>query len=165
LTLKAPFDGQVISDEAIGAVGTWVARGEVLLTVVNPEGVKVEAMLEENDLSRLRAHQVASFIASQPDLPSVTCSVLQADPINLTNLEHVALAAPFGGPIPARVENTGRILPLKTVFRVRLEKCQGWHGVAKETLGVAHIAAQRESLVEHGWRSMLAIIQREATLQ
>lgn len=165
LTLKAPFDGRVISNETMGGAGSWVVRGEALLTVVNPEGIKVEAMLEEDDLSRLRDHQGASFVANQPDLPSVTCSAVQADPINLANIEHAALASPFGGPIPARIEHTGRMLPLKTVFRVRLENCQGWPGVAKETLGVAHIAAQRESLLGRAWRAMLAIGQREMTLQ
>lgn len=162
LILRAPFDGIVASDGRSWAPGMWFTRGEELLTVVNPKGIKVEAYVEEDALLSLA--QTGLFVADESGLSTIQCRRIVQDPINLVHLEHAVLASPFGGPIPARREYNEQLLPLKNVFRVRLDDCSGWPGTSRELAGTAHLGMQRESLFRQAWRLILALWQRESTL-
>lgn len=164
LTLAPDFDGQVVARNPALQAGAWVARGEPLLQIAQPRGVKVDAYVDERQLADLRVGEKASFIADDATLPRVDCRIEAIDRIALSTLEHAALASLYGGPIAVSQGEKGHLLPLEAHFRVRLTQCEGLAGTPREYVGQATLGRRTESLLMQAWRYVLAVGRREATL-
>jgi putative peptide zinc metalloprotease protein len=164
LQLRAGFGGTVVSLNDALQTGTWVARGERLVQVVAPDGVKVDAYIEEADVPRIEPGARARFIADEPGFARVDCEVESVDRIALATLEHRSLASPYGGPIPARLDNSGAAQPHDAHFRVRLGKCSGMPGTQREHTGSAVIGSSYQSFAGQWARSLLAVLHREGGL-
>lgn len=164
LRLRPGFAGRVVSLNPAVQPGNWVARGERLLQIASPDGVKVEAYVSEADLPKIEAGAAARFIADEPGLPGVDCEVLSVDRIAVSDMEHAALASPYAGPIPASVDADGRVQPRDAHFRVRLDHCRGWPGTARERVGSVVIGRGHFSFAGDWARSLLAIAHREGGL-
>lgn len=163
LTVTAPFDGTVEEEDAL-STGTWVRKGEKLFQVTGPNGVKAEAYVSEADLPRLRQGGEAHFVASRPGEPAVDCHVSDIDRLNVAVLDALYLASPFGGPIPAQLDKKSGMVPLSSVFRVRLDACHGLSNTRQELPGVAVLKGDNASLFMRGVRTAVSVWQREAGL-
>lgn len=164
LQIRAPFDGRIVADTQALQPGTWIAKGEVLLQIVAPQGVRVTAFIEEPEAQRLPPTPSARFIADQPGLARLDCRVATADRINVAALEFPALASVFGGPIPSTTHpehGQTAVKPLTSLLRVRIEDCQGVAGVMRELPGTAVLEGAAESLLGRAWRAALALWRRE----
>lgn len=159
--LHSSFDGRVVSLHAALQLGGWVARGEPLVQVASPQGIKVEAYVSEAALPKIEAGAAAHFVADEAGLPRVDCVVQSVDRIAVSALEHPALGAPYGGPIAATADKNGRVTPRDAHMRVRLHQCQGWAGTDRERLGAVVIGRAYQSFVGQWALSALAIMQRE----
>jgi putative peptide zinc metalloprotease protein len=162
--MRAGFDGVVVNINPSAATSTWVARGERLLQVATTGGIKVDAYVDEADLPKIAVGNTARFIADEPGLPLVRCEVASIDRIALSELEHTALSSPFGGPIAARADSGGRVQPRDALFRVRLQRCTGMTGVARERMGSVVIGHAHQSYVGQWLRDLAAVLQREGGL-
>ena len=164
LQVKAGFAGRVVGLNPALQPGAWLSRGERLVQVADPRGVRVETYVAEGALPRLEAGMDARFIADEPGLPRVDCEVESIDRIAVPQLDHPALASPHGGPIPATLGQDGRAVPHEARFRVRLHRCQGVEGTPRERLGSATIGRAPRSLAGDWLRGALAVFQRESGL-
>lgn len=161
LTLIAPFSGRVADVNDALRTGTTVPEGEQLLSVVGLEGVKGEAFVDEAGLAGLQTGQIARFVADSGERWGVTCRLGQIDKLNLPILDQPLLASSYGGPIPVEVRDHG-LVPLASTFRVRFEHCDRLAAPLRELAGVAQLRGERYSLLEKGWRQLLAIFRKEA---
>lgn len=164
LQLRASFDGTVVSLNPAVQPGAWVVRGERLVQVAAPEGVKVDAYVEEAFLPRIKPGAPARFIADEPDVPRVDCEVQSVDRIALPSVEHLALTSPYGGPIPAKLDANGVAQPHDARFRVRLHKCTGLPGTTRERTGSAVIGNAHQSFAGQWLRQLAAVLHREGGL-
>jgi len=167
LQIRAPFDGRVVGDDQALQPGTWIAKGEALLQIVAPRGVRVTAFIDEPDAQRLSPAASARFIADQPGLAPLDCHTASADRINITTLEFPALASVFGGTIPSTTEREHgetAVKPLTSLLRVRIEGCQGLSSVVRELPGTVVLKGARESLAGRAARAVLALWRRESGL-
>ncbi|MFM9924920.1 HlyD family efflux transporter periplasmic adaptor subunit [Variovorax sp. H27-G14] len=164
LQLRASFDGVVVSLNSALQPGVWVARGERLVQVAAPEGVKVDAYVEEAFLPRIEAGASARFIADEPGVPRVDCRVQSVDRIALPSVEHLALTSPYGGPIPAKLDGNGVAQPHDARFRVRLHECTGLPGTGRERTGSAVIGNSHQSFAGQWLRQLAAVLHREGGL-
>ncbi|MFT4510041.1 HlyD family efflux transporter periplasmic adaptor subunit [Caballeronia sp. 15711] len=163
LTLRAPFDGALeVPGDAL-APGTWVPRGEHLFDVIGPAGIKGDAFVDENDVTRVKAGDRASFVASLTEMGAVHCTVQAVDKVNLSTLDEPAVSSVYGGPIPAEQDaKTHQIVPLQAIWRVRIGACEGGRTLSRELVGTATVGAGRESYAGRWIRALMAIVQREA---
>ena len=53
----------------------------------------------------------------------MNCNAGIVDAVQLSQLDHGAVASVYGGGIPAQQRVDGRLVPLQPTFRVRLEGC------------------------------------------
>lgn len=162
LSPQAPFAGQVVSLNPALHAGAWIARGERLLQIASPQGVKVEAYVSEAALQEISIDASARFVADEPGLPRVDCQVHSIDRIALATLETPALASPFGGPLPASLDARNRLQPHDTLFRVRLDRCEGLRSTERERTGVVIIGYARRSYAADWTSAFLAMLHREA---
>jgi putative peptide zinc metalloprotease protein len=167
LQIRAPFDGRVAGDSQALQPGTWIAKGEALMQIVAPQGVRVTAFIEESDAQRLPPAPSAKFIADQPGLARLDCRLATADRINIAALEFPALASVFGGPIPSAThpeQGQTAVKPLASLLRVRIEDCRGVARVMRELPGTAVLEGAPESLIGRAWRAGSALWRRESGL-
>jgi putative peptide zinc metalloprotease protein len=164
LHLRANFSGTVVNMSPALSAGAWIPRGERLLQIATPQGVKVDAYVDEAALPKIDIGAAARFIADEPDLPRVDCEVLTVDRIALAELEYPALSSPYGGPIAAHLDASGRVQARDALFRVRLHRCTGRVGTARELMGRASIGSAYQSFAVQWLRDLTAVIQREGFL-
>ncbi|MBX3623893.1 MAG: peptidase M50 [Rhizobacter sp.] len=165
LDITMPFNGLVAEVSPDVMAGGWVLPGEKLALVVEPEGVKVDAYVDETAMQRLgaqRSHSV--FIAERPEHGRVQCEQVAVDAVQLGHFEPgaLALASVYGGPIAAQRQPDGRVVPLQPTFRVRLGDCGTAASTRFEIAGTALLQGERVSLAQEGLRRLAALWQRES---
>jgi len=165
LQVRAPIDGTVeMVDEGL-LPGTWLPRGERLFDVVGPNGIKGDAFIGEDDVKRASPGELVTFVASLPEMSTFHCRATAVDRVNLTLLDAPSVASPYGGPIPAELQqNTHQLVPLRATYRVRIGECTGPARLARQLTGTALIGDQPESFASRGIRTLVATLEREAGL-
>ncbi|SDG43195.1 HlyD family efflux transporter periplasmic adaptor subunit [Paraburkholderia phenazinium] len=161
LTLRAPFDGTVQTDEEL-APGTWLARGERLFDVIGPVGVKGDAYVGEDDAGRIEPGDTAQFVASVAEMGTLHCRVSAVDRVNVATLDEPALASVYGGPVPAEQQpGTKQLVPLVAIYRVRIDQCKGDKTLARQIDGTATLGGARESFAVRGFKRLVSVLERE----
>lgn len=156
LILTAPMDGMVTDVSRALQPGQWINSQEPILAV--RRGIVLEAFVLEEDLSRIAPGMSASFIPDGTG-PARQASVAAIDRMTAKNLTEPALAAPFGGTIPARFDKQS-LVPDTAVYRVRLKLADDT-GIAVMQRGEVHIDGERRSLLGHLARTAAAVLIRE----
>jgi putative peptide zinc metalloprotease protein len=161
LTLRAPFDGVVQTDEEL-ASGTWLPRGEHLFDVVGPAGVKGEAYIGEDDAARVTTGDRVTFVASLPELDAVSCVVTAVDRVNVATLDVPALASIYGGPLPVQPQpGTRQLVPLSATYRVRIGDCPAGKAWPREIDGTATIGGAKQSFAWRGLKWLASVFEQE----
>ena len=163
LTRRAPFDGRVADRDEGAPAGAWVRAGERLMELVGPHGAKADVYVDEAGLASLVPGAPARFVPASPEAPAVDCRVARVDAVQMAALPP-SMASVRGGPIPAREDAGGRLVPLQPVFHVRLDDCDAATAPAMEQVGTARLGAGRRSIA--GWLvdAAVAAWHREASL-
>jgi putative peptide zinc metalloprotease protein len=165
LEIRAPIEGTVeMVDEGL-LPNTWLPRGERLFDLVGPNGIKGDAFVGESDIKRVSPGDVATFVASLPEMSTLRCRATAVDRVNLTVLDQPSVASPYGGPIPAEIQqNTHQLVPLRATYRVRIGECTGPTTLTRQLTGTVMIGEQPESFAFRGIRTLFATLEREAGL-
>lgn len=162
LSVRAPFDGIILARNQELAPDSWVAPREVLLTVGDRRQSAVEAYVGEEDLGRLHVGAAARFVPEAAEFGRRDCRIAAIDPFNVSELEEPALASPYGGRLSARADAHGKLLPVASLYRVRLEQCLPAQAPAWRLRGSAHLAADGGSLLLPRLRQLARVLLREA---
>lgn len=159
LTLVAPIGGVVAELSPDLQPGQWISPKDPILAVRDPGAAVVEAYVSEDDLPRLAPGTLATFV---PDGGSgaIAATVAAIDRTAVRTLAEPALAAPFGGPIPAHVDRQA-IVPAAALYRVRLMVTEPSATPAAAVRGEASIDGARRSLMGRALRAAAAVIIRE----
>lgn len=165
LTIRAPFDGTVQGAEDGLSPGAWLPRGERLFDVVGPTGVRGDAYVGEDDVTRIKSGERVTFIASLPEMSALHCRSAAVDRVNLATLDEPSIASLYGGPIPAELQpGSQQLVPLQATYRVHVEDCTGAAMLDRHIVGTATIGHSRESFAWRAARALLAVVEREAGL-
>lgn len=157
----APAPGVVwLADPDLRA-GTWVARNELLATVVETGNWHVDAYVDERDMRRLKIGSSARFYHESGDGSPIEMSVSLIEQDATRTLPNGALARQHGGTVSAR-EKDGKFFPEHSVYRVRFDvpsvplnlRAQVWRGRITAF-------AEPESIFLRLLQSTLAILWRE----
>src|SRR3569833_60963 len=161
LTLRAPFDGRIADVNADLRAGVWLKSRERLFDIVGGEGIKGEGFVEESERARVLLGAAADFAADLLESGTVRCRVNGIDDVNLTDLDTPYAASTYGGPIPSRIDHSGAVRPLASIFRVSFDHCATKGGLVEELPGRVLIHGQSESVGMGVTRRVMAIILKE----
>jgi putative peptide zinc metalloprotease protein len=160
---SAPFAGVFRWAQPDLAVGMWVARHELLGTLVGPDPWKVETWLDEDQIQRLSIGDNARFLAPGLAQP-LRLKIISIDADATRQLVDGQLAAPLGGHILSR-EQGGKWYPEQAVYRVVLEihPVDAQHMPPKLSVQRGHLSltGQAESLLGRYVRKALSVLLRE----
>jgi putative peptide zinc metalloprotease protein len=137
-----------------------VPRGEHLFDVIGPAGIKGDAFIDENDVTRIKAGNRASFFASLTEMWLLHCTVQAIDKVNLGTLNEPAVSSVYGGPIPAEQDaKMHQNVPLQAIWRVRIDACESGRTLSRELVGTATMGAGRENYAGRWIRTSVAVVQ------
>jgi putative peptide zinc metalloprotease protein len=160
---SAPFAGVFRWAQPDLAAGMWVARHELMGTLIGPEPWKVETWLNEEQIKRLRIGDTARFLAPGLDKP-LNLRITSIDADATRQLVDGQLAATLGGHILSR-EQGGKWYPEQAVYRVVLEinPADALDMPHKLTVhrGQLSLSGQAESLMGRYVNKILSVLLRE----
>jgi putative peptide zinc metalloprotease protein len=161
LTLRAPFDGVIVArnDELIK--GLWLRRKEPLFVIADTSTNRVDAYVGERELERISLGTSARFIPDTLEFGVFNCQVAEVDRVNIAVIEESFLASTYGGPIAARTDPQGLVVPDAPLFRVRMDGCSPKSVPLIKLKGVAHIKVERRSSLVKIIRDAYAVVIRE----
>lgn len=164
LTVRAPFDGSIVDRNDELAPGLWLSRKEPLYVIADTARNKVDAYVGERELSRIALGAQARFIPDAPEFGAFSCRVAEVDRVNVPILDDPVLDSAYGGRIASRRDPQGASRPEAPVFRIRLHECSPAAVPALRLRGVAHIEAEKRSLLVEAFRYAHAVVIREMGL-
>ncbi|GAA0783337.1 HlyD family efflux transporter periplasmic adaptor subunit [Marinobacterium sediminicola] len=118
LAVRAPFSGRV-SDRELLASGQWIGRDQALMTLIAPERMLFEGLVNERDLNLLAVGQQGMFIAINGEHSAIPASVSRIDITAVPVLPYPELGSEAGGPVAVRRQDE-RLVPEAAHYRIQL---------------------------------------------
>ena len=165
LELLAPFDGRLTDIDETLQPGSWIAPGQPIAVLHDPDGWIVDAYVSQQDLARVAVGAAARFYRrQQPDAP-LSGTVLAIDADRQQRFAHPMLAVDHGGRLAATRSPDGQLVPREALYRVRIRMDRAGDDIGRgwrEASGAVRIAAQPRSLLAGWGRHALSVLIRES---
>lgn len=158
----APFDGVLRDLDPELGPGVRLAEREAVARLVSREGVRVVALLDEEQVGLIEVGDSARFYADGGAGPNSGLRVVRIDRDASRTLPEAELAAPHGGSVAVR-EKKGQLFPERAVYRVTLSPDGKFAEAAGHTWrGKLVIAGRWTPPAWSFLRSALSVLWREA---
>jgi putative peptide zinc metalloprotease protein len=119
LVLRAPLAGTVRDVAYSVRAGSWLTEKTALLRVVEEQAPRrILGYVSQRDIARLEPSARARFYPEQITLPEMEVDLQSLDAFSAPVIEAPSLAAAHGGPLAARLNEQGDMLPMDAIFRV-----------------------------------------------
>ncbi|MBK9308530.1 MAG: HlyD family efflux transporter periplasmic adaptor subunit [Nitrospira sp.] len=161
MALKAPITG-IVRDRADSlTVGRWIDQKVPLAYLVDERHAEIDSFVPVDELAYVEVGQAAQFIPLDLTRPSVRAHVTHIAEVDEREFMVPYLASVYGGDVPVRKDDKGRLKPEVSVYRVRLsldDPLQPDQVLA----GHVHIEAQPSSMAKRAWDQVVATLVRES---
>ena len=161
LTITAPFAAVVVNRLPSVNPGDWIADGEALLSLVEPQEQIVEAFVA-GDHPGVIPHAEATFYPDNPSIPPLPCRLQTLDQVNIQRLTAPELASRYGGPILVREEGNQELIPRDAYFRLELSPQTTPPPLQQIIPGIATISIPPESPASRLWQWITSMLLRES---
>jgi len=163
LALVAPADGRVTVLAPTLQPGRWLKRDELVVGLIAPQRMRIEAYVEEADLARVATGASGYFVPEDLNRPRIPVTLETIEPAGVDRLRRPSLASVFGGPLAVRrgtAEND--LIPEQSLYRLTFQAADGDAAVYRVARGRVHIPAERQSLIGRTARLAAAVFIRES---
>jgi putative peptide zinc metalloprotease protein len=162
LTLRAPIAG-VVRDRADSlTVGRWIDQKLHIAYLVNDRQVEIESFVPVDELAYVTVGQPARFVPLDLTRPSVEAHVTQIAEVDEREFMVPYLASVYGGDVPVRKDDKGRLKPEVSVYRVRLSLDDAKTSPDHILAGHVQIEGQPSSIAQRAWDQVVATVVRES---
>jgi putative peptide zinc metalloprotease protein len=163
LAVRAPFSGTVRDVSQTLRLGQWLPRREALAILVDLSDHAIEAYVAEADVSRVHLGATARFYPANTEAP-LFLRVESVDAGSTRILEERQLASVWGGPLAARRDNAGKLIPAGSVYKLLLQPRDGSAQAFRRIPGIVVIEGDARSILGGVYRRAVALLMREAGL-
>jgi putative peptide zinc metalloprotease protein len=162
LTLKAPIAG-IVRDRADSlTAGRWIDQKVPLAHLVDERQAEIESFVPVDELAYIEVGQPARFVPLDLTRPSVGAHVTQIAEVDEREFTVPYLASVYGGDIPVRKDEKGRLKPEISVYRVRLSLDEAVPNPGQILPGHVQIEGQPSSVAKRAWDQVAATLVRES---
>lgn len=164
LQVYAPAQGKIEINESLSQ-GQWVAKDQLLLTIINNDSTSVTALLSEKDLGRVRNNTPAYWQSDREPSIKHELTITHIAPVSEQVLKWPELSSAYGGDIATRtaVDGNEGQRPEEAVYRIDFTLAET---VAVELqqrqLGVVHLQAEPVSWAQRWYEHVVAVLIRES---
>ncbi|HMS83314.1 MAG TPA: HlyD family efflux transporter periplasmic adaptor subunit [Nitrospira sp.] len=162
LTLKAPIAGVVRDREDSLTAGRWIDQKVPVAYLVNNGRSEIESFIPVNELTYVEVGQAARFIPLDLTRPSVGAHVTEIAEVDEHEFTVPYLASVYGGDVPVRKDEKGRLKPEVSVYRVRLSPDDALNAPDQILPGHVQIEGQPSSVARRAWDQVAATLIRES---
>lgn len=162
LEIRAPFSG-VVSESEMLRPGQWVGKEQLLLTLVDPDILRAEGFVSEQNVNQLTADSQGVFIGNSGEEGSLPVTLEQIDISAVSSLPYPELGSEAGGAIAVRLADK-RLMPESAQYRVsfRLEEHPESHRALLRQPGMLVIEGERNSWLWLQCQRLIAVVVRES---
>lgn len=162
LILRAPMSG-IVRDRADSlTAGRWIDRKLPLAYLIDTTYAEIEGLVPVDELVYVAAGQRARFIPIDLTRRAVEAHVTEIAEVDEREFTVPYLASIYGGDVPVRKDDKGRLRPEVSVYRVRLQVDQTVVLVEQATVGHVQIEGQSSSIAQRAWDQVAATLVRES---
>ena len=162
LILKAPITG-IVRDRADSlAIGRWIDRKMPIAYLIDTSQAGIEGLVPVDELAYVEVGQTARFIPLDLTRPAIEARVIEIAEMDEHEFTVPYLASMYGGDVPVRKDDKGRLRPEVSVYRVRLQVDQTDSPVEQAIVGHVQIQGQPSSLAQRAWEQTVATLIRES---
>jgi putative peptide zinc metalloprotease protein len=162
LGLKAPVTGIVRDHEDSLHPGRWIGTTVPVAYIVDPAHIEVEGLVAVNEIAYLEIGQSAQFIPTDLTRPAVDAKITEIAEMDEREFTVPYLASIYGGDVPVRKDDKGRLKSELSVYRVRLSVTETTQGIDQAVSGHVQISGQSSSLARRTWDQVAAVLIRES---
>jgi putative peptide zinc metalloprotease protein len=162
LVLKAPITGIVRDQAASLAVGRWIDQKVPIAYLVDDRDMEIESFVPVDELAYVHVGQPARFVPVDLTRPSIPASVKEIAEVDEREFPVPYLASVYGGDVPVRKDNKGRLKPEVSVYRVRLSLEDVSMHPDQVVAGHVRIEGDSSSVAQRAWTQLVSIIVRES---
>ncbi len=162
LILKAPISG-IVRDHADSlTTGRWIDQKVPVAYLVDERHAEIESFVPVDELASIEVGQVARFIPFDLTRPSVEAHVTQIAEVDEREFMVPYLASIYGGDVPVRKDDKGRLKPEVSVYRVQLSLDDAMTAPDQILPGRVQIEGQPSSMARRAWDQVVATLVRES---
>lgn len=162
LTLKAPIAGMVRDRADSLTAGRWIDQKVPIAYLVDDRQAEIEGFVPVDELAYVEVGQPARFIPLDLTRPSVEAHVTQIAEVDEREFMVPYLASVYGGDVPVRKDDKGRLKPEVSVYRVRLSLDDTTTSLDQILPGHIQIEGQPSSIAKRAWDQVVATLVRES---
>ncbi len=163
LFIRAPISGTIYDLEESLHPGRWINKKLPIVTIADPARVSFDGVVSESELSRIRLMASAKFIPDNPELEAVWGYVGEIENANLQMLDMDELASIYGGQVPVQLDQSQKLVPDKSIYRVRFDMSLVEDVQAEQEIrGVVHVEGAPESYIQRVYKLIVSVFVRES---
>jgi len=162
LTVVSPHAGTVLDLKPGLRPGDWLPATDALALVVDLEGSRIEAYVDEYDVPRIMLHGRGDFSPSQIEESPFLVSIATIDQASTSHLPEHYLASLWGGEVAVRKNTLGELIPERSIYRIELYPVNQSVFPGAVMSGSVLLDAKAESLLLMWWRRAWGTLVRES---
>lgn len=116
--LTAPFDGLIRSVNGDLSFDQWIAAGERLLTLVNPDKQEIVAYISEQNYRDIELGQIGTFYSDGGQIAPAQVELVAIDRLPVDSLDELYAASTYGGGLSVRDSGDGSLSPQTSTYRL-----------------------------------------------
>lgn len=121
LNLKSPSAGQIVDVNESHSVGVWVAKGEKLFAILDPEHHFIRAYVRELDLTSLVVGSKARFYPENASFSVMELEVLEISQTAISSMNSLYQTSLFGGDVAVREQSNGELVTVLGMYNLKLK--------------------------------------------
>jgi len=162
LIVKSPISGILRDREESLSPGRWVDEKLPVAFVIDAGHLEIEGLVTVDELAYVDVGQSARFVPTDLSRPSLRVAVVEVAEVDQPELAVPYLASVYGGDVPARKDDQGRLKPETSVYLVRLHLSGAEPTIDQAVVGHVLIQGQPSSLARRAWDQTVAALIRES---
>lgn len=162
LTLRAPIAGTIRDRADSLEPGRWIDQKVPVAYLVDADQAEIEGLVPVDELAYVNVGQSARFIPADLTSPMIDAQVREIAEVDEREFTLPYMASIYGGDVPVRKDEKGRLRPDVSVYRVRLVVDREAARPERVTPGHVQIDGQPSSLARRMWDYTVAVLIRES---
>ncbi len=160
--LYAPNIGIVADLNLQFKTGAWIAEGTQIMAILDPNNITVHAYVAEDDLARIKRGNLAKFYPEFGHYPTLTAKLIEIDSMAVRSMDALYSASLFGGDVAVRETEDNELIPVISVYKVRLKLLQTVPDLQRVMRGTVILHGEPASIFQRLKNIVYAAFRRES---
>jgi putative peptide zinc metalloprotease protein len=161
LTVVAPFDGYIYFNNIYG-VNQWVNPKEPILSIYDPNDLKIRAFCPEGRVRDVDINSAAYFISNLSEVDTIDVDINSISAVSTPYLRYPELSSEYGGNIATRNDFNKRMYSEKAYYQINAAVLNSNRIFKIRTKGTLVVSVVRRSIAKIFLFKFVSVLIRES---